>query len=146
MNEGAHQGGDKAAVSAPVPNMDVRVYPQAQRNENDKLLAFASVTLGGVFAVTGLRLMNSEKGPFVAMPSKADGKGGYRDVCFPVTKEMHAALNKAVLDGYHQELSKMATRGEEIKTSVRGALQEAKQEAAARSTQAPQRAADKGAR
>ena len=144
MNPGSGQQQEKQAL--PVPGLEVRVYPQAQRNENDKLLAYASVTLGGVFAVNGLRLMNSDKGPFVAMPSKADGKGGYRDVCFPVTKEMHEALKNAVISGYHQELSKMATRGEEIKTSVRGALQEAKQESAARASQPPQRAADKGAR
>ena len=90
MNPGSGQQQEKQAL--PVPGLEVRVYPQAQRNENDKLLAYASVTLGGVFAVNGLRLMNSDKGPFVAMPSKADGKGGYRDVCFPVTKEMHEAL------------------------------------------------------
>ena len=144
MNSGYGQQQEKRAL--PVPGLEVRVYPQAQRNEKDHLLAFASVTLGGVFAVNGIRLMDSDKGPFVAMPSKADGKGGYRDVCFPVTKEMHAALKEAVISGYHQELSKMATRGEEVKQSVRGALQEAKQESAARASQPPQRTADKGAR
>ena len=144
MNENINPNYGAEGVSPPIPGLEVRVYPQAQRS--DKLLGFASVTLGGVFAVNGLRLMDSEKGPFVAMPSKPDGKGGYRDVCFPVTKEMHSALNNAVIDGYHKALEQLATRGAEVKSSVRGALKEAAKEAAARPAPAMARTTDKGAR
>ena len=148
MNEmkGPGSAGQPEKAALPVPSLEVRVYPQAQRNEKDHLLAFASVTLGGVFAINSLRLMNSDKGPFVAMPSKADGKGGYRDICFPVTKEMHDALNKAVIAGYHQALEQMSSRGAEVKASVREALHSAQAATASRPEQARQRTADKGAR
>ena len=73
MSENITNNAGTEAISPPIPSLEVRVYPQAKRNENDKLLGFASVTLGGVFAVNGIRLMDSEKGPFVAMPSKPDG-------------------------------------------------------------------------
>ena len=149
MNDmnGPGNTGQREKVPLPVQGLEVRVYPQAQRNEKDHLLAFASVTLGGVFAVNGLRRMNSEKGPFVAMPSKADGKGGYRDICFPVTKEMHDALNKAVLSGYHQALEQMSSRGAEVEASVRDALHTAQGKTEGlRPEQTQHRTADKGAR
>lgn len=148
MNENNTNHAGTDAVSPPIPSLEVRVYPQAKRNENDKLLGFASVTLGGVFAVNGIRLMDSEKGPFVAMPSKPDGKGGYRDICLPITKEMHNALNDAVLNGYKEAVAELNSRGAEVaqKASMRDALKEAGKEAAARPTQTVAKTADKGAR
>lgn len=148
MSENITNNAGAEAVSPPIPSLDVKVYPQAKRNDKDKLLAFASVTLGGVFAVNGIRLMDSEKGPFVAMPSKPDGKGGYRDICLPITKEMHSALNDAVLNGYKEAVVELNNRGAEVaqKASMRGALKEAAKEAATRPTQTAAKTADKGAR
>ena len=52
----------------------VKVYP-LQKENGGNLLAFASATIGGCFAVNGIRVMDSEKGKFVAMPSsKGDRK------------------------------------------------------------------------
>ena len=50
----------------------VRVYPSKMEGS---LLAYANVTLGGCFAVKGIRVMDSEKGAFVAMPDRKDSKG-----------------------------------------------------------------------
>lgn len=148
MSENMTNNTGTEAVSAPIPPIAVKVYPQTKRNENDKLLAFASVTLGGVFAVNGIRLTDSSKGPFVSMPSKPDGKGGYRDICLPITKEMHDALNNAVMNGYKVAVVEMNNRGAEAaqRASMRDQLKAAQQEASARPAQTAARAADKGAR
>ena len=148
MSENMTNSAGTEAVSPPIPPIAVKVYPQTKRNENDKLLAFASVTLGGVFAVNGIRLMDSNKGPFVAMPSKPDGKGGYRDICLPITKEMHDALNSAVMNGYKAAVVEMNNRGAEAaqRASMRDQLKAAQQEAAAHPTQTAARAASKDAR
>lgn len=37
-------------------------------NTSGNVLAYVSVTLGGYFAVRGLRIVDSTKGPFVSMP------------------------------------------------------------------------------
>ena len=61
-------------TSSPQPaklDVDVRVYPS---KEDGNLLAFASVTLGGCFAVKGVKIMEGENGAFVAMPDRKDGK------------------------------------------------------------------------
>ena len=49
------------------------------------VLAHASVTLNGCFAVRGLRVVDSENGPFVSMPRYKSGNE-YQDICFPCTK------------------------------------------------------------
>ncbi len=114
--------------------VNVKVYP-SQKEGN--LLAFASATIGGCFAVNGIRIMNSEKGAFVAMPSSKGSDGKYHDICCPTTAEMRKAINEAVMGAYQKAVEK---------PSLRGALQNAAKEAAARPAPEAQRATDKGAR
>lgn len=108
-------------IQAKKLDLDVKVYPT---KGDSKLLAFASVTLGGCFAIRDIRIMDSEKGAFVAMPDRKDSKGEYRDICFPTTKEMREALHSAVLGEYQRTVEHIASRGERAKPSVRKALQE----------------------
>ena len=118
----------------PTPSINVKVFPTPGK---DNLLAFASVNLGGVFAVNGVRVMKSEKGPFVAMPSKKDARGEYRDICFPTTVDMRKALNAAVLQAYEKSIQK---------ESIHDALQEAAKESKARSPGKEKPPQDRGAR
>lgn len=73
------------------------------------LLATASVNLNGCFAIRGIKIMNSERGPFVSMPRYQAG-GEYRDICFPCTKEAHAEFTSAVLGAYDQALTQSQSR------------------------------------
>lgn len=119
-------------------DISVKIYPQEDKG---KLLAFASATIAGCFAVNGIRLMDSEKGMFVSMPQNKGGDGKYHDICCPTTKEMRQELNAAVIGAYEKTVEKTAE-----KPSLRGALQSAAKEAAARPAPAPQKSADKDAR
>lgn len=119
-------------------DITVKIYPQKDKGN---LLAFASATIGGCFAVNGIRLMDSEKGKFVSMPQNKGNDGKYHDICCPTTKEMRKALDAAVLGEYQKSQDKTAE-----KPSLRGALQSAAKEAAARPAPAPQKTADKDAR
>ena len=128
-------------------DMDVKVYPS---KEEGNLLAFASVTLGGCFAVKGIKIMDSEKGALVAMPDRKDAKGEYHDICFPTTSEMRQALNTAVLGEYQKVMELIATRSDKARSSVRDALQntaKAAERPATDKAKAPrQKKTDKGAR
>ena len=66
-------------------DMTVKVFP-VQSSKN--LLATASVTLGGCFAVCGIQIRDGKNGTFVSMPQRKDAKGEYHDICFPTTAEM----------------------------------------------------------
>lgn len=129
-------------------DISVKIYPQEDKGN---LLAFASATIGGCFAVNGIRLMDSEKGTFVAMPSRKDAEGKYHDICCPTTAEMRKALNAAVLGEYEktavqeQSTERPKQAAQEQKPSLRGALHSAAKEAAARPVpEAPK--ADRGER
>ena len=73
------------------------------------LLATASVSLNGCFAIRGVKIMDGEKGPFVSMPRYQAG-GSYHDICFPCTKEAHAEFTSAVLGAYDQALAQSQSR------------------------------------
>ena len=90
------------------------------------LLATASVTLGGCFAVCGIQVREGKNGVFVSMPQRKDAKGEYRDICFPTTAEMRQAINAAVLGEYERTAQKSHNRAEqtEKRDSVLGALRE----------------------
>ena len=117
-------------MERPAPlDVSVKITPVTTEG---KLLAFANVTLGGCFAVTGVRVMDGEKGIFVAMPDKKNTKGEYHDICFPTTPEMRQVLHSAVLGEYQRVMEQFVSRGENSRASVRDALQNAAKTAAER--------------
>lgn len=63
------------------------------------LKAIASITLEDSFAVHGVKVLESQKGLFVAMPS-TEFNSEYKDICHPTTKELREDISKAVLDAY----------------------------------------------
>ena len=135
MREPATQGNQTLGIN-------VRVYPAQENGKN--LLANASVTVGGCFAVRGVRVMNSEKGAFVSMPQRRTAEGEYKDICFPTTKEMRQALNNAVLDAYNKAMEK----GQPAMENRQSVLQIIKQISAEGKppTQGMEKPMDKGAR
>ena len=113
--------------------LDARAYPIAEPKNNT--LAFASVTINGAFAVHGIRVMDSEKGKFVAMPSMKDNSSGdYRQVCHPITADFRNQLSAAVMEAFEQAVEK----GAQAKASVRD---EIKSGAAAKAADAKENAA-----
>ena len=78
----------------------------------EKVKAFASANIGGAFAIHGLRVVDGEKGLFVAMPSTSfqrDGKTEYQETFHPVSGEARKALNDAVIEAYEQKLAEEQT-------------------------------------
>ena len=104
--------------------LDVRAYPIAEPKSN--VVGFASVTIEDMFAVNNIRVVNSEKGLFVAMPQVKDNEGKYRDICFPVTAELRKQLNDAVLGAYAAEKEKAAPAKESTAQKLRDGAEAAK--------------------
>ena len=81
-------------------DIDVKIY---RPSVTGPVLADASVTLGGCFAVRGVQVKEGKNGPFISMPSR-QVRGEYRDICFPCTPEFKQTFDQAVLDAYQMEL------------------------------------------
>lgn len=77
--------------------------------------AYASVNIGSAFAVKNLRIIEGNKGLFVAMPSVKNHKGEYDEIFFPISKESRAALNNAVITAYEQKLEMAQSQQQEQK-------------------------------
>ena len=89
-----------------LPSMDVRIDKMMDYGES-KIKAFASVNIGNAFAIHGIRVIDSSKGMFVAMPQESytkNGKTQYSDLFHAVTAEARNALNHAVLQAYQQQV------------------------------------------
>ena len=137
-------------------DVSAKVYPTKDpKQEKGSILAFASADIGGCFAVTGIKIVEGKDGPFVAMPSQFGKDKQHHDICFPTTSAMREALNTAVMDAYRGVLEQQATRAAQAverlaersqKPSLRGALQSAMKDVAARPPQEGQRTAEQGAR
>ena len=104
MNATAPKQADTAEQpQTPAYPMKVDVKIGSIRPEGN-VRAYASINLNDCLAIRGVKVIDSSKGLFVAMPGYKAGNGEYRDVCFPVTKEFREQLNQAVIDAYHQAL------------------------------------------
>lgn len=84
--------------------------------EESKTKAFASVTIGGAVVVHGVRIMNSAKGLFVAMPANVyvdyNGEKHFNEIAHPISKEARTLLNNKVMEAYHQSLNEQQAESE----------------------------------
>jgi stage V sporulation protein G len=69
----------------------------------NKVCAIASVVLDDSFVVHDLRVVNGEKGLFVAMPSRKLPNGDFRDICHPINAEARQSLQDAVLAQFESD-------------------------------------------
>lgn len=75
---------------------EVKVFPVTE----EKLKAYITIVLDGVFVVRDLKIISGATGLFVAMPSKKRKDGSYRDIAHPLDKTTRAKFEKRILDEY----------------------------------------------
>lgn len=78
---------------------NVRVKKIENKN---RLKAVATITFDDCFVVHELRLIEGKNGLFVAMPSKRNALGEFRDLCHPITKELRQHVEEVVISAYHE--------------------------------------------
>lgn len=124
----ANQKSQKEPAASDV-KLEVRAYPIEEPKGN--LLAFASVTVGDIFAVHGIRVMDGENGKFAAMPSMKDKDGEYRNICHPITGDFRKQLNAAVLDAYAEAMEKGPQEKASVRDDIKNGAKESKERPAA---------------
>lgn len=95
----------KNQQKADTPQVEARI--DRLMNGDYKTKAYASATIGGAYAVHGIRVIESDKGRFISMPQDSYQKGGetkYNDTFHAITAEARTALVEAVNDAYEQAL------------------------------------------
>ncbi len=66
----------------------------------NKVCAIASVVIDDQFVIHDLRVVNGDKGLFVAMPSRKLPNGEFRDICHPINADARSMVQTAVLDQF----------------------------------------------
>ena len=79
---------------------DVRVKKIAG---SGKLRAYVSITFDDEFVIHDIRVVEGEKGLFVAMPSKHLIEGGFKDIAHPIKTEMREKIARLILEKYNSE-------------------------------------------
>lgn len=80
--------------------MKVSAKITAQFEDEGRLKAIATVCLDGKFLITGVCVADCEKGLAVFMPSRRLKTGEYKDICFPITPELHKQIKDTVLAAF----------------------------------------------
>ncbi len=89
---------------------DVRVRKVAKEG---KMKAVVSITIDDEFVVHDIKVIEGEKGLFIAMPSRKSTNGEYRDIAHPINSETREKLQMIILDSYDEALKKEDNAEEE---------------------------------
>jgi stage V sporulation protein G len=81
---------------------DVRVR---KVNTDGKMKAVVSITIDNVFVVHDIKVIDGEKGLFIAMPSRKASDGEYRDIAHPINSETREQIQRMIIDKYELALS-----------------------------------------
>lgn len=76
---------------------DVRVR---KVSKDGKMKAVVSITLDNEFVVHDIKVIEGEKGLFIAMPSRKAGDGEYRDIAHPINSDTRDKIQNIILEKY----------------------------------------------
>lgn len=80
---------------------DVRVRKIAKEG---KMKAVVSITIDEEFVVHDIKVIEGEKGLFIAMPSRKAADGEYRDIAHPINSETREKIQDLILKHYFKAL------------------------------------------
>lgn len=69
-----------------------------------KLKAIVSITLDNEFVVHDIKVIEGEKGLFIAMPSKKSADGEFRDIAHPINSSTRERIQSTILERYQKSL------------------------------------------
>ena len=81
---------------------DVRIRRVAKEG---KMKAVVSITIDEEFVVHDIKVIEGEKGLFIAMPSRKATDGEYRDIAHPINSATRERIQNIILEKYEQVLA-----------------------------------------
>ncbi len=80
---------------------DIRVRKIAS---DGKMKAIVSVTLDNMLVIHDIKVIEGVEKMFVAMPSRKNAEGEYKDIVHPITSQLRETLQTAILQKYEEAL------------------------------------------
>ena len=78
---------------------DVRIR---KVEKEGKMKAVVSITIDEEFVVHDIKIIEGEKGLFIAMPSRKAADGEYRDIAHPINSDTRDRIQKLILEKYQE--------------------------------------------
>lgn len=78
--------------------------------QDNRLRALVSLTLDGELAVHDIKVIEGPERLFVAMPSRRDDNGTFRDIVHPITSDARQRIESQILEAYHAHLEALRVR------------------------------------
>lgn len=82
----------------------------AESSKEGKLKAVVSITIDDEFVVHDIKVIEGEKGLFIAMPSKKAMDGEYRDIAHPINSGTREKIQSTILGKYEEALERNLKR------------------------------------
>lgn len=87
---------------------DVRVRKVTKES---KMRAVVSITIDNEFVVHDIKVIEGEKGLFIAMPSRKASDGEYRDIAHPINSDTRDKIQKLILQAYEDSVAEETMEG-----------------------------------
>lgn len=71
-----------------------------------RLRGIISITFDDLFAVHDIKVVQGDERLFVAMPSRRDDNGVYRDIVHPITPAARSEIEGEILSAYRREIER----------------------------------------
>jgi len=84
---------------------DVRIRKVAKEG---KMKAVVSITIDDEFVVHDIKVIEGEKGLFIAMPSRKASDGEYRDIAHPINSSTRDFIQTMILKKYEEAIAEAA--------------------------------------
>lgn len=69
-----------------------------------KMKAVVSITIDDEFVVHDIKVIQGDKGMFIAMPSRKAADGEYRDIAHPINTATRERLQQMILEKYQESI------------------------------------------
>jgi stage V sporulation protein G len=70
-----------------------------------RLRAVVSLTIDDMFAVHDIKVVQGDERLFVAMPSRKDENGVFRDIVHPISASARKMFEETILEAYERQLA-----------------------------------------
>ena len=81
---------------------DVRIR---KVEKEGKMKAVVSITIDEEFVVHDIKIIEGEKGLFIAMPSRKAADGEYRDIAHLINSDTRDRIQKLILEKYQETMA-----------------------------------------
>ena len=87
-------------------NNDTETFRRIEKE--GKMKAIVSITLDNEFVIHDIKVIEGEKGLFIAMPSRKASDGEYRDIAHPINSATREQIQTIILDKYQEVMAEEA--------------------------------------